>query len=473
MLRECIRTWPRVGQSAMELVGYWTSHKEIWDIYHSAYLLRRSPDLPPCGTQQRGRVICNILSSLTSQLHRRGYPATTGEGQGSKNEWLPRLSRRESYEEALKAAHQWVLETAAVLRSDIERLSQGIRDIPQTRSRSQSRSRSHSRSGGKGCRQSHPQSCSQSIWLRSQSTRKVTFWEPEVKPDPKGEEEDYLPEPSILDIKTWLDWQACQLSTPCWWWELKAILGVKDPQKLTCKIWVSFLIPKVRSRAFLGQDFTVPPIPKCLNRNAFLPDALSYQDVQQQPFLLTVAYARGLQCWAEKLNLPDSSNFHPLVGSVIELKEMVKEHVVFTNWDLLWDLERIDQKAMNQGPQTSPSSRVMPPLVNEPSKPDTSFIEASTQTVSPGMTDAKPVRCITPPVGTEGENQYLLVVTTSIGQLSLESASNGLEGSLTTLHGGDTFQNPWMAAVLPASTRVVSYGGATVKELEEWCKKQV
>ena len=36
-----------VGQSAMELVGYQTSHKEIWDIYHSIYLLRRSPGLPP------------------------------------------------------------------------------------------------------------------------------------------------------------------------------------------------------------------------------------------------------------------------------------------------------------------------------------------------------------------------------------------------------------------------------------------
>ena len=58
------------------------------------------------------------------------YPATTGEAQGPKDEWLPRLSRRESYEEALKVAHQRVLETAEVLRSDIERLSQGMRDVP-------------------------------------------------------------------------------------------------------------------------------------------------------------------------------------------------------------------------------------------------------------------------------------------------------------------------------------------------------
>ena len=113
-----------VDQSAMELVGYQSSHKEIWDIYHSVYLLRRSQGLPP----------------------------------GPKDECLSRLSRRELYEEALKVAHQRALETAEVLRSDIERLSQGMRDVPQTCSRSHSRScsRSHGRSHSK----SHPQRCS-------------------------------------------------------------------------------------------------------------------------------------------------------------------------------------------------------------------------------------------------------------------------------------------------------------------------
>ena len=276
----------------------------------------------------------------------------------------------------------------------------------------------------------------------------MTFWEPEVKPDPKGEDEDYPPEPSILDVKTWLDWQACQLSTPCWWWELKAIPSMKDLQKLAHKIWASFLIPKVRSRAFPGQDFTAPPAPKCLNRNAFLPNDLLYQDVWQQPFLLTVAYARGLQYWVEKLNLPEGSNFCLLAGSVIELREMVKEHVVFTNWDHLRDLGRVDPRAMNQWPQTSSSCGIMPPLGDEPREPDTSFTEATTQTISLAMTNTKPIRHTIPPVGAEGENQYLLVITASIGKLSLESASNDLEGSSTALHGGDTFQNPRMAAVL-------------------------
>ena len=37
----------RADQSAMELVGYQTSRKEMRDIYHSVYLLRRSPRSPP------------------------------------------------------------------------------------------------------------------------------------------------------------------------------------------------------------------------------------------------------------------------------------------------------------------------------------------------------------------------------------------------------------------------------------------
>ena len=202
-------------------------------------------------------------------------------------------------------------------------------------------------------------------------------------------------------------------------------------------------------------------------QECFPPQQRIVPGLWQQAFLLTVIYAKGLQYWVEKLNLPEGPNFCPLAGSVIELREMVREHVVFTNWDLLQDLGRVDPRAVNQWPQTSSSSGVTPPLGNEPSEPDTSFTEATTQTISPAMTDAEPIRHTTPMVGMKGENWYLLVITTSIGQLGLESASNSLKGSSTAPHGGGTFCNPQMVAVLSASTRVVGYGDATVKELEE------
>ena len=75
--------------------------------------------------------------------------------------------------------------------------------------------------------------------------------------------------------------------------------------------------------AFLEQEYTVPPTPKCLNRNAFLPDELSYQEVWQQPILLMVTYARGLQYWAERSHLLESPDLWPLAGSVMELRETV------------------------------------------------------------------------------------------------------------------------------------------------------
>ena len=56
-----------------------------------------------------------------------GYPATTGEGSEPEEEQRPRLHRWELYKEALRLAHQRVLDTADALQGDIERLSQRTR----------------------------------------------------------------------------------------------------------------------------------------------------------------------------------------------------------------------------------------------------------------------------------------------------------------------------------------------------------
>ena len=248
---------------------------------------------------------------------------------------------------------------------------------------------------------------------------------------------------------------------PTWWLELRAIPGVRDLQKLAHKIWASFSIPEVRMMAILGQKYTVPPTPKCLDRDTFLLDELSYQDVQQQPVLLMVAYARGLQYWAEKRNLPESPDFCPLVGSVAELREAVREHVTFTNWDVLWGLGAVHLGATNQWPQISLFSQVLLPPGNEPSGLDTSFTDATTQTAPLVVAN-----------GIERENWYLLVITTSVEQLSLGPNGDNPEKSPTDSPRGNTFQNPQMAAVLSGSTRAVSYGGATMKELKEWGGKQ-
>ena len=165
--------------------------------------------------------------------------------------------------------------------------------------------------------------------------RRVTFKNPKAETSSKRDPEDHSTEPSVSDVETWLEWQANQLGTPALWMEFQAILGIRDPQRLAQKIRASFYIPEVRMRTLLEPEYTVPPAPRSLNRNTFLPDDLSYQDMWQRPALLMIAYARSLQYWAEKHSLPRSQNLHPLAESVVKLQEVVKEYVTFNHRDVI------------------------------------------------------------------------------------------------------------------------------------------
>ena len=173
-------------QSTMKLMGYWTSHKEIQDLYHSVYLLRRSPGPLPCGPQQRREAICHILSSLRHWLHQRVYPVTAEEdtwGPVGEPQSRPR-KRGDLHNEALweaRTACQRVLEADQVLKSNIERLSWGMRDVWHTCFHSHSRS----------CLQSHSLDRRSRSPSRSQSERRVTFWELEAEPDPEESRESY------------------------------------------------------------------------------------------------------------------------------------------------------------------------------------------------------------------------------------------------------------------------------------------
>ena len=147
----------------------------------------------------------------------------------------------------------------------------------------------------------------------------------------KRNTKDYSTEPSVSDVETWLEWQAKQLGTPTWWMELQAIPGIGDPWKLAQEIRASFYIPEVRMRTLQEPGYTAPLALRSLNRNAFLPDDLSYQDVRQKLALLMIASTRSLQYWAEKQRPPRSRNPHPLAESVVELREVVKEFVTFNH----------------------------------------------------------------------------------------------------------------------------------------------
>ena len=122
-----------VDQSAMKLVGYWTSHKEIRDIYQ-CLPIEKTPRSPTLQATAEREAIHDILSSLRSWLHRWMYSITAEEDtQGPVDEPQSRPRRGgDSHEEGLweaRMAHQRVLEAVQVLKGDIERLSWGMRDV--------------------------------------------------------------------------------------------------------------------------------------------------------------------------------------------------------------------------------------------------------------------------------------------------------------------------------------------------------
>ena len=94
-------------------------------------------------------------------------------------------------------------------------------------------------------------------------------------------------------------------------------------------------------------------------------------------------------------------------------------------------------------------------------------MEATTQTASPTMSGVKLTRPMAPPDRMEEENWYVLVVTTSIRQLNLETTGVVLRETVTALPERSAFQNPHMVAVLSGpARRVISDQGSIVKELE-------
>ena len=205
---------------------------------------------------------------------------------------------------------------------------------------------------------------------------------------------------------------------PAWWTELQAIPGIRDPWKLAQKIRASFYIPKVRMRTLLEPGYTVPPALRSLDRNAFLPNDLSYQDVQQKLALLMMAYTRSLQYWAEKESLPRSRDLHPLVESVIELWETVKEYVTLNYLDIIWDLGVADEESPSHETQaTIFSCMLLSPREEQEPRRNTTYVTSLAAKRDMAKYTVSPAR-------TERENPCLLLVTASVAWLSLGPGGN-------------------------------------------------
>ena len=135
-------------------------------MYHSVYLLRRSPWSLSCGESRRRRAIQDILSSLQTRLQRWTYSAEAEDLGAQGGEWVG-SDQLQSYEAALWATCQKALETAEALQSDLERLNDECKERSQVcsqsrsqpRTQSRNQSRAHSRGQSKGQVRAHSQSC--------------------------------------------------------------------------------------------------------------------------------------------------------------------------------------------------------------------------------------------------------------------------------------------------------------------------
>ena len=66
---------PQVDVCAIQVVGPQASREEIRDLYHQVYKLRRLPGSPPCGPEQVGELVEDVVSSLKNHLRQKeGQP---------------------------------------------------------------------------------------------------------------------------------------------------------------------------------------------------------------------------------------------------------------------------------------------------------------------------------------------------------------------------------------------------------------
>ena len=227
------------------------------DIYHSVYLLRRTPGTPSCGEQERRRVIHDILASLMVQLQRQTQPATTGDVSPHAGEWLdwasrdlmkwlfrqlaigcwrpPKPSKMTSKDSEVNKGEDHELIPKArvgvglglILGTSLE-LTPKLSPGPTLEVDLGISARANSQS----CYHGDPQGICPWSPDGPLPRRRVSFHNPDDIRDPVKEEVSCLMEPSMDNLETWLEFQAGQLGTPTWWEELGAVPGIEDRHKI-------------------------------------------------------------------------------------------------------------------------------------------------------------------------------------------------------------------------------------------------
>ena len=141
----------------------------------------------------------------------------------------------------------------------------------------------------------------------------------------------------------------------------------------------------------------------------------------------------------EKCNLPRNPDFCPLAESVRELRQAVCEFVNITQEDVIKGLEMEDPKGGHQPSPTTIFSHVLDPLANRQEVEESS-----------ARTRNRAVECAPPTLRLEQDDQFVLVIASSMSQLTI-GPNNGNVNRSRNFSG-----NHQMAAVFPAHCAILS-----------------
>ena len=182
---------------------------------------------------------------------------------------------------------------------------------------------------------------------------------------------DSSPEPPVEEYKRWVTWQGQALDMPDWWQELVEIPEVDDYWELAQKIWASFNLLQQMSKLHDMENYYLAPLtPPCLCQKDFLlPPNPKFPcwDIREGQLEKTVAYAQALQFLAEKSNLPTPGQLCLLVGSILELREMMEPYVSFFDDAVLDGVAPSEGFLKDQSEETIPES-AQPASTNPPLK---------------------------------------------------------------------------------------------------------
>ena len=200
---------------------------------------------------------------------------------------------------------------------------------------------------------------------------------------------------------------------------------------------------------FPEEGYSMPPAPQSLNREAYLSDKLAYQDVRWRPVLLTVAYSSVPSTLGmEKCNPPGNPDFCPLAESVRELRQAIREFMNITQEDVMEGLKMEEPEGGHWLSPRTIFSQVLSPQANRQES-----AESSTQPKD------RAVQCTPPLLRLEWEDRYVLVVASSMRQLTIGPSCSNVR------RGRNLLQSRWRVAIfLPCHPALPIERGATSRD---------